>query len=232
MLVGLAMLVGSSLIAAPTQSVASPPWYTRKATVLDVKWIKLSTSLCMRVEVKSKVKISFQQWKDFDPGPQRYDLFKYKNPRLLDAVATIKMYEKCNFNKPKSRDGLTAVKVSQFYSIATKSFCSLNPSLSVGLPWAISVSFAPTCASGSRSAIGTPDPQLITHKSNSYQDKYSGTIGGWPDAGGAVYEDESTKLCIFPSSNVTLTKPGKNVTKTAVNGTGSTCIGLVRLAKS
>jgi hypothetical protein len=226
------VVIGFSLVAVPTQSVASPPWYTKKATVIDVKWMKLSTSLCMRVEVKAKVKISFQQWKHFDPGPHRYDLFKYKNPQLLDPVATIKMYEKCNFNKPKSKDGLTAVKVSQFYSIATKAFCSLNPSLKFGLPWAVSLNFSPTCVSGSKSALGTPDPQLILHKSNTYQDKYSGTIGGWPDASGAVYEDESTALCIFPSSNVTLTKPGKNVTKAGVNGTGSTCIGLVRLAQS
>jgi hypothetical protein len=94
------------------------------------------------------------------------------------------------------------------------------------------VGIAPTCESASSKSIGTPDPQPVAHKGSTYKDAYKGKIGGWPDASGAVYEDESTTLCLFPSSNVTLVKPGKNLTYTKVNGGGNECIGLVRLAQS
>lgn len=228
----LATLVGLVGVVLPSQPAAALPasgvWYTRTTkTFNDVKWVKISASLCIRVEVKAKLRVDFKRLADMDA--EHHDVYRYSNPRIVDASTTVRSFKKCNFDYPKK---LLGVKISQFFSIATAAFCSLNPSVSVGYPWAVSVSFAPTCSPADKSAIGTPDPQKVTSKTEKFTDSYAGEIGGWPGAAGWVYDDEDTKVCIYPSSNVTTMRNGVNNTRKEVNGFGNHCVGVIKLATS
>ncbi len=221
--------MGVAVPAQPAEALpASGVTYTRTtATFDDVKWVKVDSTLCLRVVSKAKLRVTFKRLADADD--EHRDVYRYSNPRIRDVSTTVTTYKTCNFDKPVK---LRSIRISQFYSIANRQFCSLNPSLSLGLPWSVSLSVAPTCSASAKSAIGTPNPQLVTSSTNSFKDAYSGAIGGWPDAAEWVYEDEATKVCVFPSANVTVMRDGKNVTKQRINGFGSYCAGVVKLARS
>ena len=228
-MVAIFAFTGVAIPAEPAGALpASGVTYSRTtATFDDVKWVKVDKTLCLRVLSKAKLRVTFKRLADADD--KHRDAYRFSNPRIRSVSTTVKTYRKCNFDKPVK---LKSMKISQFFSIANKQFCSLNPSLSVGLPWAVSLSVAPTCSASEKSAIGTPDPQLVTSSSNSFKDKYSGAIGGWPGAMGWVYEDEATKICVYPSANVAVMRDGKNVTVQRINGFGSYCAGVVKLARS
>ena len=228
-MVAILACTGVAIPAPPAAALpASGATYTRTtATFDDVKWVKVDRTLCLRVVSKAKLRVTFKRLADADD--EHRDAYRYSNPRIRSVSTTVKTYRKCNFDKPVK---LKSMRISQFYSISNGQFCSLNPSLSIGLPWSVSLSVAPTCSASEKSAIGTPEPQLVTSSSNSFKDKYSGAIGGWPGASGWVYEDEATKVCVYPSATVTVLRDGKNVTKQRINGFGSYCAGVVKLAKS
>lgn len=72
------------------------------------------------------------------------DIWAFENPRMSDPELWVRFYKNCKSDTPRRVSKMTArtyVSASNF----SLRLCSMNPSLSVGAPWSVSVGVAPTC---------------------------------------------------------------------------------------
>ena len=81
--------------------------------------------------------------------PPHYDIWAFRNPRMINPSLDVYLTRTCAFGSRRVKISELTTRTMISASALTRNFCSLNPSLSIGTGWAVSVGIAPTCDSTS-----------------------------------------------------------------------------------
>jgi len=115
-----------------------------------------------------------------------------KNPRLSGPKARVTVRKSCGGKARKA----TKVTVKQYWHYNT---CSVNPNLSVSVPWAAAVSLTPTCGNKRVAYRST-----TYGKGSDYEQNISGKVAQWKKSVDWASGNAPLKLCVRGAADVTV----------------------------
>ena len=127
------------------KAAAQAHWDTYEKTVIDYGAQRLvNLNMCVHFNYKTTFKVAVGGTTGQDTPPS-YDVWQFKNPRMVNPSLDVYFTRTCEFGSAKVRASRLTTKTYVSAASLTRNFCTFNPSVSVGLPWSVSVGVAPTC---------------------------------------------------------------------------------------
>lgn len=190
-----AMLLTLTALTSATVAPASAGDGVKKAVK---SWHQLSGGQVYLKSARMCARWTFNaSWKVNMAVDNNQEIWSFENPRVLDPNLTVKFFKNCKSDKKRRTSKVTAKTYLSASNFSLR-LCSLNPSISVGVPWTVTVGAAPTCDDDSRRAsrTRTVEPTKPTHK---VQVASTGKRATWEDFewyhNGNADDDKKLRAC-------------------------------------
>jgi len=131
-------------------------------------------------------------------GPDTLNKYKISGAQIENPALRVWLKESCARTAPTIAVGTKATLVQRWYS--PYGSCQLNPSISAGFPWSVSVSSTPACSNTGKTAQRSSSSSSST-KLSYFAQANTGSPASWSDSRAQTY-------CLMYTASVRIYKGG------------------------